>query len=142
MDTLSLLPKHWVQEQRSQYQSLPSISAAVAAAMAASAARPSSSSSTTDDDNGKKSSSTSKDKENDVANQEGRENDGHEFEDDISYTPYKPAKLKHGRNHTDPVVENATLAAVAPPAILLILSMKGSYPIYNWRLLFTDVNVT
>ena len=37
------------------------------------------------------------------------EDDGHEVEDEISYTPYKPAKLKYGLDHPDPVVENATL---------------------------------
>jgi len=51
-----------------------------------------------------------------VANQEGQD-DGHEVEDEISYTPYKPTKLKYGRDHPDPVVENATLAAVTPPDI-------------------------
>jgi hypothetical protein len=52
---------------------------------------------------------------NEVANQE--HDDGHEVEDEISYTPYKPTKLKYGRDHPDPVVENATLAAVTPPDI-------------------------
>ena len=52
---------------------------------------------------------------NEVANQE--QDDGHEVEDEISYTPYKPTKLKYGRDHPDPVVENATLAAVTPPDI-------------------------
>ena len=51
-----------------------------------------------------------------VANREGQD-DGHEVEDEISYTPYKPTKLKYGRDHPDPVVENATLAAVTPPDI-------------------------
>ena len=51
-----------------------------------------------------------------VANREGQD-DGHEVEDEISYTPYKPTKLKFGRDHPDPVVENATLAAVTPPDI-------------------------
>jgi len=44
---------------------------------------------------------------------------------EISYTPYKPAKLKYGRNHPDPVVENATLAAVAPPDITYNLAMPA-----------------
>jgi hypothetical protein len=52
---------------------------------------------------------------NEGANQE--KDDGHEVEDEISYTPYKPAKLNYGRDHPDPVVENATLAAVTPPDI-------------------------
>jgi hypothetical protein len=52
---------------------------------------------------------------NEVANQE--QDDGHEVEDEISYTPYKPTKLKYGRDHPDPVVENATLAAVTPPDV-------------------------
>jgi hypothetical protein len=52
---------------------------------------------------------------NEVANRE--QDDGHEVEDEISYTPYKPTKLKYGRDHPDPVVENATLAAVTPPDI-------------------------
>jgi len=59
-----------------------------------------------------------------TTNQEG--DDGHEVEDDISYTPYKPAKLQYGRNHPDPVVENATLAAVAPPDITYNLAMPAS----------------
>ena len=37
--------------------------------------------------------------------------------DEITYEPYQPAKLKYGRPHPDPVVENATLAAVAPPGV-------------------------
>ena len=53
------------------------------------------------------------------------EDDGHEVEDEISYTPYKPAKLKYGLDHPDPVVENATLAAVAPPNITYNLAMPS-----------------
>eukprot|EP00752_Nemacystus_decipiens_P001612 g1572.t1 len=33
---------------------------------------------------------------------------------DVSYTPYRPAKVRIGKPHPDPVVENTTLAAVAP----------------------------
>ena len=41
----------------------------------------------------------------------GKSEDIGEETEDVSYTPYKPAKLGFGRPHPDPVVENATLAA-------------------------------
>ena len=44
-----------------------------------------------------------------------REEDNHE--DLISYSAYKPAKLKFGVPHPDPVVENSSLSAVPPPDI-------------------------
>lgn len=44
-----------------------------------------------------------------------REDDNHE--DLISYAAYKPAKLKFGVPHPDPVVENSSLAAIPPPDI-------------------------
>ena len=59
----------------------------------AAASRSSSSSS-----NDKDSKPSSKDKEDATANQEGQD-DGHEVEDDISYTPYKPTKLKYVSDH-------------------------------------------
>ena len=44
-----------------------------------------------------------------------REEDNHE--DLISYSAYKPAKLKFGVPHPDPAVENSSLPAVPPPDI-------------------------
>jgi len=49
-----------------------------------------------------------------------------DVEEEISYKPYRPAKLAYGRDHPDPVVENATLAAVAPPDIRYNLVMPAS----------------
>jgi hypothetical protein len=37
--------------------------------------------------------------------------------DEVQYKKYKPAKLSFGRPHPDPVVENASLAAVQPPDV-------------------------
>ena len=45
--------------------------------------------------------------------------------EDIGYTPYKPAKLGFGHPHPDPIVENATLAAVEPPDITYNLAMPA-----------------
>ena len=57
---------------------------------------------------------------------EARKDDGHEVSEDISYTPYRPQKLRYGRDHPDPVVENATLAACAPPDITYNLALPAS----------------
>ena len=46
-----------------------------------------------------------------------------DVEEEISYKAYHPAKLTYGRDHPDKVVENATLAAVAPPDISYNLAM-------------------
>lgn len=46
---------------------------------------------------------------------EAQEDENHE--DLLSYSAYRPVKLKFGMPHPDPVVENASLAAVAPPDI-------------------------
>ena len=46
---------------------------------------------------------------------EAQEDENHE--DLLSYSVYKPAKLKFGVPHPDPVVENSSLAAVDPPDI-------------------------
>lgn len=59
------------------------------------------------------------------------EGEGEDVEeaDEITYEPYQPAKLKYGRPHPDPVVENATLAAVAPPGMSIGLSLAlSSFP--------------
>jgi len=37
--------------------------------------------------------------------------------DDVEFTQYAPAKLRVGAPHPDPVVENASLASVAPPDV-------------------------
>jgi hypothetical protein len=68
----------------------------------------------------KKSSAEEKEKEKE-ANQE----DGLEDEQEITYTPYRPKKLKYGRNHPDPVVENSTLGSVEPPDITYNLVMPA-----------------
>jgi len=93
---------------------VPHPSAAYASALAASAAN----------EQAAREAAKEKAKADAAAIQEGQD-DGHEVEDDIAYTPYKPTKLKYGRNHPDPVVENATLAAVAPPDITYNLAMPA-----------------
>ena len=46
--------------------------------------------------------------------QQKKKPEGDEIEDEdadeIQYKPYRPSKLKFGRDHPDPVVENASLA--------------------------------
>jgi len=96
--------------------STSSSSAAAAMRMAAAARASSSSSSDKDKESASKETTT----------QEGQDEDGHEVEEEVSYTPYKPSKLKCGRNHPDPVVENATLAAVSPPDITYNLAMPAN----------------
>jgi len=49
-----------------------------------------------------------------------------DMEEEMTYKPYRPAKLLYGRDHPDPVVENATLAAVTPPDISYNLAMPAS----------------
>ncbi|KAL7553446.1 hypothetical protein ACHAWF_017186 [Thalassiosira exigua] len=46
-------------------------------------------------------------------------------EEEITYAPYRPRKLAIGRDHPDPVVENATLAAVAPPDVTYNLALPA-----------------
>ena len=92
--------------------------AAAAAAMAASSSTAinnttSSEANNSDDDDAKQSAQK---------NQEEPEDD----EEDITYTPYKPAKLSYGKPHPDKVVENSTLAAVAPPDITYNMVMPAS----------------
>lgn len=43
----------------------------------------------------------------------------------VSYKPYRPLKVKFGRPHPDPVVENSTLAAVEPPEIVYNLAIPA-----------------
>mmetsp|Transcript_20487 Transcript_20487/g.41163 ORF Transcript_20487/g.41163 Transcript_20487/m.41163 type:complete len:1688 (+) Transcript_20487:177-5240(+) len=59
--------------------------------------------------------------------------EGHEEAEEISYTPYKPAKLTYGKIHPDPVVENSTLGAVAPPDVTYNLAMPAEI-IYEGKL--------
>lgn len=66
-------------------------------------------------------SKSSADKEAETANQE----DGLDDEQEITYTAYKPKKLKYGCDHPDPVVENSTLASVEPPDITYNLVMPA-----------------
>ena len=49
-----------------------------------------------------------------------------DVEEEITYKPYRPAKLSYGIPHPDPVVENSTLAAVAPPDITYNLAMPAN----------------
>ena len=101
----------------------PSAAAAAAASMAAAAA---SSSSTTNP----RSSSTSEDDEKQKTRQSEEQEDD---EEDITYTPYKPAKVKYGKPHPDKVVENSTLSAVAPPDITYNMVMPANI-IYEGKL--------
>lgn len=45
--------------------------------------------------------------------------------DEITYTSYKPQKVKFGVDHPDPVVENSTLSAVEPPEVEYNLAMPA-----------------
>lgn len=62
--------------------------------------------------------------------QQDQDRNDNELEDDVeeemAYTPYRPAKLLFGVDHPDPVVENATLSAVAPPSVTYNLAMPAS----------------
>eukprot|EP00526_Cylindrotheca_closterium_P003038 CAMPEP_0113641530 /NCGR_PEP_ID=MMETSP0017_2-20120614/21801_1 /TAXON_ID=2856 /ORGANISM="Cylindrotheca closterium" /LENGTH=1621 /DNA_ID=CAMNT_0000552875 /DNA_START=20 /DNA_END=4885 /DNA_ORIENTATION=- /assembly_acc=CAM_ASM_000147 len=58
-----------------------------------------------------------------------KEKENNDDEDDtaeaVSYKPYRPVKVKFGRPHPDPVVENSTLAAVEPPDVTYSLALNG-----------------
>lgn len=54
---------------------------------------------------------------------EAQEDENHE--DLLSYSVYKPAKLKFGVPHPDPVVENSSLAAVDPPDITCEFNLRA-----------------
>ena len=56
-----------------------------------------------------------------------------DVEEEITYKSYRPAKLRYGKDHPDPVVENSTLAAVAPPDITYNLAMPANI-IYEGKL--------
>lgn len=60
------------------------------------------------------------------AEQNNNDEELDDAEEEMSYTPYRPAKLKFGRDHPDPVVENSTLAAVAPPDVTYSLAMPAA----------------
>ncbi|EJK75907.1 hypothetical protein THAOC_02355 [Thalassiosira oceanica] len=45
--------------------------------------------------------------------------------DEMTYAPYRPSKLRYGLAHPDPVVENATLAAVEPPDVTYNLALPA-----------------
>ncbi len=104
-----------------------SLAAAMAASNAATAAAASSTTTTaapsrSSTTSASSSSATTTDKDKKKKDQSEDEDD----EEDITYTPYKPAKLKYGRPHPDKVVENATLAAVAPPDIIYNMVMPAN----------------
>jgi len=56
---------------------------------------------------------------------EKEEGEDVEEADEITYTSYKPQKLKFGMDHPDPVVENSTLSAVEPPEVEYNLAMPA-----------------
>ena len=58
--------------------------------------------------------------------QEERDDDLDELEEEMTYKSYRPAKLVFGRDHPDPVVENATLAAVLPPDVTYNLALPAN----------------
>jgi hypothetical protein len=51
--------------------------------------------------------------------------DGDDAAEDVSYKPYRPQKIKFGKPHPDPVVENSTLSAVEPPDIFYNLAIPA-----------------
>lgn len=57
---------------------------------------------------------------------EKEEGDDVEEAEEITYTSYRPTKLKYGKDHPDPVVENSTLSAVQPPDVTYNLAMPAS----------------
>lgn len=58
-------------------------------------------------------------------NNQGGDDELDDVEEEMSYTPYRPAKLTFGLDHPDPVVENSTLAAVAPPDVTYNLALPA-----------------
>lgn len=58
--------------------------------------------------------------------QDERDDELDEVEEEMTYKSYRPAKLLIGREHPDPVVENATLAAVLPPDITYNLALPAN----------------
>ena len=59
---------------------------------------------------------------------DGAEAEAEEDEEEIAYKAYRPAKLKYGVDHPYPVVENATLDAVAPPDVTYNLASEFRIP--------------
>lgn len=57
---------------------------------------------------------------------EKEEGDDVEEAEEITYTSYRPAKLKYGKDYPDAVVENSTLSAVLPPDVTYNLAMPAS----------------
>ncbi|KAL7542501.1 hypothetical protein ACHAXR_011829 [Thalassiosira sp. AJA248-18] len=57
---------------------------------------------------------------------EKEEGDDVEEAEEITYTSYRPAKLKYGKDHPDAVVQNSTLSAVLPPDVTYNLAMPAS----------------
>ena len=100
--------------------------AATASSSTTTTAAPSRSSTTSSSSSS--SATTDKDKK-----KKDRSEEQEDDEEDITYTPYSPAKLKFGKPHPDKVVENATLAAVAPPDITYNMVMPANI-IYEGKL--------
>jgi hypothetical protein len=67
-----------------------------------------------------KSDAQTKDKEAEQQNAEGDD-----AAEDVSYKPYRPQKIKFGKPHPDPVVENSTLSAVEPPDVFYNLAIPA-----------------
>jgi hypothetical protein len=67
-----------------------------------------------------KQAAQKKDKEDEQQNAEGDD-----AAEDVSYKPYRPLKIKFGKPHPDPVVENSTLSAVEPPDIFYNLAIPA-----------------
>ncbi|KAL7546737.1 hypothetical protein ACHAWF_010073 [Thalassiosira exigua] len=58
-------------------------------------------------------------------NEEQNDDELDDVEEELTYKPYRPVKLRYGKDHPDPVVENSTLAAVVPPDITYNLAMPA-----------------
>lgn len=61
--------------------------------------------------------------EKEAAERQNAEDD--DAADEVSYKPYRPQKVKFGKPHPDPVVENSTLSAVEPPDITYNLAIPA-----------------
>ena len=63
--------------------------------------------------------------QNEAEQGEGEEKDLLVAEDDVTYKKYIPSKLRYGRPHPDPVVENSSLASAKSPDVTYNLAIPA-----------------